>query len=277
MATETPPPPQPTIEINLKATSAPTSPAGNIIELKNVHKFYTLGAKRLHVLKGISLEIPRGQYVAIMGSSGSGKSTLLNLLGLLDVVDAGDYMLAGSNVARMKDDLLAKHRNAQIGFIFQSFNLFPQLDVLGNIEVPMVYQNIPLQKRRARAKELAEAVGLGHRLGHRPRQLSGGEMQAHRHRPRAGQRPAAAAGRRADGQPRRINGQRDPRPLRPARRQGPDDGPRHAQPGVQGARAPRAPDGERGAGGIVFVARVCNPCRWSGCTGCKPVPRGSHR
>ena len=148
-----------------------------IIELRNVHKYYTLGAKRLHVLKGISLQIPRGQYVAIMGSSGSGKSTLLNLLGLLDTVDAGDYILAGENVARLKDDHLAKHRNACIGFIFQSFNLFPQLDVLGNIEVPMVYQNIPLQKRRARAKELAEAVGLGHRLGHRPRQLSGGEMQ----------------------------------------------------------------------------------------------------
>ena len=178
MATDpSPPPPPAPIEITLKAPLAPTSAAGNIIELKNVHKFYTLGAKRLHVLKGISLEIPKGQYVAIMGSSGSGKSTLLNLLGLLDVVDAGDYMLAGANVARMKDDLLAKHRNAQIGFIFQSFNLLPQLDVVGNIEVPMVYQNIPLAKRRARAKELAEAVGLGHRLGHRPRQLSGGEMQ----------------------------------------------------------------------------------------------------
>jgi putative ABC transport system ATP-binding protein len=149
----------------------------NIIELKNVHKYYQMGAKKLHVLKGVSLEIPKGQYVAIMGSSGSGKSTLLNLLGLLDVIDAGDYFLAGANVARMKDDLLAKHRNARIGFIFQSFNLFPQLDVVGNIEVPMVYQNVPLLKRRARAKELAEAVGLGHRLGHRPRELSGGEMQ----------------------------------------------------------------------------------------------------
>src|ERR671913_1498641 len=123
MATEASPPPP--IEITLKAPLAPTSAAGNIIELKDVHKFYQLGAKKLHVLKGISLEIPKGQYVAIMGSSGSGKSTLLNLLGLLDVVDAGDYMLAGANVARMKDDLLAKHRNARIGFIFQSFNLFP--------------------------------------------------------------------------------------------------------------------------------------------------------
>src|SRR5829696_4732613 len=160
-----------------QASATGSASTDHIIELRNVHKYYTLGAKRLHVLKGISLEIPKGQYVAVMGSSGSGKSTLLNLLGLLDVVDAGDYMLAGSNVARMKDDLLAKHRNAQIGFIFQSFNLFPQLDVVGNIEVPMVYQNIPLQKRRARAQELAEAVGLGHRLGHRPRQLSGGEMQ----------------------------------------------------------------------------------------------------
>ncbi len=163
--------------LSVPAAHIAAAPRENIIELKNVHKFYQLGAKKLHVLKGLSLEIPKGQYVAIMGSSGSGKSTLLNLLGLLDVIDAGDYFLAGENVARMKDDLLAKHRNARIGFIFQSFNLFPQLDVLGNIEVPMVYQNIPLAKRRAKAKDLANAVGLSHRLGHRPRELSGGEMQ----------------------------------------------------------------------------------------------------
>ena len=151
--------------------------ANSIITLQNVHKFYTLGAKRLHVLKGINLSIAQGDYVAIMGPSGSGKSTLLNLMGLLDVIDAGDYLLAGQNVAKLKDETLARQRNARIGFIFQSFNLFPQFDVVGNIEVPMVYAGKPRRQRRKRARELAERVGLGHRVGHRPRQLSGGEMQ----------------------------------------------------------------------------------------------------
>src|SRR3954454_17135621 len=148
-----------------------------LVELENVHKFYTLGARRLHVLKAINLRITGGEYVAVMGPSGSGKSTLLNLISLLDVVDAGDYHLCGENVAKLHDDKLTRHRNAQIGIIFQSFNLLPQLDVVGNIEVPMVYAGVNINVRRKRAKELAERVGLSHRLNHRPRQLSGGEMQ----------------------------------------------------------------------------------------------------
>ena len=148
-----------------------------IVELDNVHKFYTLGGKQLHVLKGVNMSVGRGEYVAIMGPSGSGKSTLLNLLGLLDVVDSGDYRLAGDDVGRLNDHDLARRRNSNIGFVFQSFNLFPQLDVVGNIEVPMVYGRRPLRQRRERARELAETVGLGHRLHHRPRHLSGGEMQ----------------------------------------------------------------------------------------------------
>jgi len=152
-------------------------PSTPIVELHNVHKFYTLGGKRLHVLKGVNIAVARGEYVAVMGPSGSGKSTLLNLLGLLDVIDSGEYRLAGDDVGKLGDQGLARRRNANIGFVFQSFNLFPQLDVLGNIEVPMIYGRRPMAERRRRAKELAERVGLGHRLGHRPRHLSGGEMQ----------------------------------------------------------------------------------------------------
>jgi putative ABC transport system ATP-binding protein len=148
-----------------------------IVELTQVRKHYVLGSRRLEVLKGVTLHIRRGQYVAIMGPSGSGKSTLLNIIGLLDTLDSGTYGLAGEDVSRLSDDSLARHRNARIGFVFQSFNLFPQLDVLGNIEVPMAYAAVGRRRRRARARELAELVGLGDRTSHRPRELSGGEMQ----------------------------------------------------------------------------------------------------
>jgi putative ABC transport system ATP-binding protein len=148
-----------------------------IVELRDLRKHYPLGDRDIPVLKGITLCIGRGEYVAIMGPSGSGKSTLLNLLGLLDVPDSGDYVLAGENVSRLNDDDLAYHRNIDIGFIFQSFNLFPQLDVAGNIAVPMMYAGVPRSQAYQRAEYLADLVGLAHRLDHKPRQLSGGEMQ----------------------------------------------------------------------------------------------------
>jgi putative ABC transport system ATP-binding protein len=148
-----------------------------IVQLRELTKSYPLGESMLPVLKGVTLAISRGEYVAIMGPSGSGKSTLLNLLGLLDIPDDGDYFLAGENVSKLPDDELAYHRNTNIGFIFQSFNLFPQLDVVGNISVPMLYAGVPRRQAHERAAFLAELVGLGHRLRHRSRQLSGGEMQ----------------------------------------------------------------------------------------------------
>ena len=148
-----------------------------IVHLRNLQKSYPVGDHDLPVLKNINLSVNPGEYMAIMGPSGSGKSTLLNLLGLLDVPDEGDYFLAGENVAKLPDDELAYHRNAHIGFIFQSFNLFPQLDVKGNIAVPMMYAGVHRREAMERAAYLAELVGLGHRLHHRSRQLSGGEMQ----------------------------------------------------------------------------------------------------
>jgi putative ABC transport system ATP-binding protein len=148
-----------------------------LLRFANIEKSYPMGSRRLRVLKQINLSVTAGEYLAIMGPSGSGKSTLLNLLGLLDAPDSGQYELNGSLVNRMADRHLARFRNAQIGFVFQSFNLFPQLDITGNIEVPMVYAGIGRRERRRRAVELAERLGLGHRTSHRPRELSGGQMQ----------------------------------------------------------------------------------------------------
>ena len=148
-----------------------------VLEMHDIHKHYMLGARRLEVLKGITLSVHAGEYVAVMGPSGSGKSTLLNIIGLLDTAEAGSYSLCGQDVSRLDDDRLSRQRNAQIGFVFQTFNLFPQLDVVGNIAAPMAYGGVPRAERRDRAAYLAERVGLGDRTHHRPRELSGGEMQ----------------------------------------------------------------------------------------------------
>jgi putative ABC transport system ATP-binding protein len=148
-----------------------------VVRIDNLRKSYPIGGKMLPVLRGVSLRVVPGEYIAVMGPSGSGKSTLLNLLGLLDTVDEGAYELVGQDVSRLADRQLALHRNRYIGFVFQSFNLFPQLTVQQNIEVPMAYARHPRRHRRQRSATLAERVGLSHRLDHKPRQLSGGEMQ----------------------------------------------------------------------------------------------------
>ncbi len=148
-----------------------------IVRLIDIRKTYITGELQVPVLKGINATVTRGEFVGFIGTSGSGKSTLLNILGMLDVPTSGQYYLEETEVSRLSDVEQAAIRNRKIGFIFQSFNLFSHLTIEQNIEVPMVYARIPGRIRRARALELAKRVGLGHRLGHRPTQLSGGECQ----------------------------------------------------------------------------------------------------
>lgn len=146
-------------------------------DLQNVTKEYRLKGETVRALRGISLSVPEGDYVAIMGTSGSGKSTMLNLLGCLDRPTSGDIYLGDDEVTKMDDWHLSEIRSKRIGFVFQSYNLIQQLTVLENIEVPLFYQGNVNRKSRKRCLELAELVGLGERLGHRPTQLSGGQQQ----------------------------------------------------------------------------------------------------
>jgi putative ABC transport system ATP-binding protein len=148
-----------------------------VVRLDDIRKTYHLPAIEVPVLKGVNLSVWPGEFVGIMGTSGSGKSTLLNILGLLDLPSSGTYLLDGQEVQTFSDAELAVIRNRKIGFIFQSFNLFPHLTVEQNIEVPMVYADMPRRARRERARVLGERVRLGHRLKHRPNELSGGECQ----------------------------------------------------------------------------------------------------
>jgi putative ABC transport system ATP-binding protein len=150
----------------------------SLAQLINLRKVYQMGAGiEVVALQDISLTIEEGQYTAIMGPSGSGKSTLLNLVGCLDRPTSGQYILGGEDVSRLSDSELSEVRGRRIGFVFQSFNLIPQLTALDNIEVPLFYQRIHRRQRRHRALELAEQVGLGARARHKPMELSGGEQQ----------------------------------------------------------------------------------------------------
>ena len=149
----------------------------SIAELKDIHKTYRMGDNVVHALAGVSVEFKEGEFWAIMGPSGSGKSTLLNLIGCLDRPTSGDYILGGKNVAKMNDRELSAVRGEMLGFVFQSFNLIQQLDVLENIEVPLFYQGLPASQARQKAIELADKVGLAGRTHHRPKELSGGQQQ----------------------------------------------------------------------------------------------------
>lgn len=148
-----------------------------VLSLKNVKKVYQLGKVELVALKGINLDISQGDFVTIMGPSGSGKSTLLNLVGCLDFPTEGEIFLEGKNISLMSESQLSQFRGKTIGFIFQEFNLLPQLDALENVALPMVFQGISIEERKKRAKELLELVGLGDRVFHQPAELSGGERQ----------------------------------------------------------------------------------------------------
>ena len=149
----------------------------SVIELHDLRKTYQMGSTQVHALAGVSLEIRRNEYVAIMGPSGSGKSTLLNILGCLDVPSAGRYMLNGQLASEMDDDELARIRNQEIGFVFQTFNLLPRSNALHNVELPLIYSNVRGRERAERAERALQAVGLADRMDHRPNELSGGQRQ----------------------------------------------------------------------------------------------------
>ena len=149
----------------------------NVIEIRNIIRDFKLGQEIVHVLKGIDLDIKRGEYVAIMGPSGSGKSTLMNLLGCLDTPTSGSYNLNGNDVSRMSDDELAEIRNTEIGFVFQTFNLLPRTTALENVALPMIYAGASKKQRQERATEVLNDVGLADRMDHKPNQLSGGQRQ----------------------------------------------------------------------------------------------------
>jgi putative ABC transport system ATP-binding protein len=148
-----------------------------VIDIENITKNYVMGEETVHALRGVSLQIQRNEYIAVMGPSGSGKSTLMNMVGCLDTPTSGRYDFNGRNVAEMDDDELAAIRNREIGFVFQTFNLLPRSDSLRNVELPLIYAGIDPQTREERATQALIDVGLGDRIHHRPNELSGGQRQ----------------------------------------------------------------------------------------------------
>jgi putative ABC transport system ATP-binding protein len=151
--------------------------SGIVIRTEGLAKVYEMGAEQVHALRGIDVEIRKGEYVAIMGPSGSGKSTLMNLIGCLDSPSSGRYWLAGRLVSELDDDELAYIRNKEIGFVFQTFNLLPRASALHNVELPLIYNGTPSEERLVKAKQALERVDLTPRMNHKPNELSGGQRQ----------------------------------------------------------------------------------------------------
>jgi putative ABC transport system ATP-binding protein len=159
------------------STSPREAFVGPIIHAEDLWRTYQMGAEEIQALRGVTFEIQKGEYVAVMGPSGSGKSTLMNLIGCLDTPSKGRYVLRGKVVSEMNDDELAAVRNREIGFVFQTFNLLPRATALHNVELPLVYAGIPKEKRIDMAKKALEMVDLGDRMTHKPNELSGGQRQ----------------------------------------------------------------------------------------------------
>ena len=160
-----------------RATDSSASHGAPVIQLRGVHKIYRTGEIEVHALRGVSLEVHRGEFVAVMGPSGSGKSTMMNIIGCLDRLSSGTYVLDGVDVSTMSKNELADTRNQKIGFVFQAFNLIPRTSALANVELPMVYAGVSPGERRERARQALEGVGLGEKEASFPNQLSGGQQQ----------------------------------------------------------------------------------------------------
>lgn len=160
-----------------KAPSAPKAPNKALIHIKDIGRKYVIGSEVIHALKSVTLDIHKGEFVALMGPSGSGKSTLMNILGCLDTPNKGDYILNGTNVSHMSENELAEVRNQEIGFVFQTFNLLPRSTSLDNVALPLIYSGANKKERDERAHKALENVGLGNRVSHKPNELSGGQRQ----------------------------------------------------------------------------------------------------
>jgi putative ABC transport system ATP-binding protein len=158
-------------------SSKPAVAGEALIQAEDLWRTYVMGAEEIHALRGVSFEITRGEYVAVMGPSGSGKSTLMNIIGCLDTPSKGRYILHGNIVSEMDDDQLAAVRNREIGFVFQTFNLLPRATALHNVELPLVYAGVPKDERLEKARKALEMVELGQRVDHKPNELSGGQRQ----------------------------------------------------------------------------------------------------
>jgi putative ABC transport system ATP-binding protein len=159
------------------SAEAASAADGTLIRAQDLWRTYVMGTEEIHALRGVSFNITRGEYVAVMGPSGSGKSTLMNIIGCLDTPSRGTYVLRGKVVSQMDDDELAAVRNREIGFVFQTFNLLPRATALHNVELPLVYAGVPKEERLSLARKSLEMVDLGDRVSHRPNELSGGQRQ----------------------------------------------------------------------------------------------------